>query len=113
MTRAPERGQRSADLSSQKILRALEDQDTSVMFDDPLEHDMVLNMGPQHPATHGVLRFSCASTAKRSSRRFPTSDTSTAGMKSSPGTSRTTSIFRTPTRSTNSPRSPTNAPTSV
>ena len=40
-----------------KILRALEDQDTNVLFDDPLEHDMVLNMGPQHPATHGVLRL--------------------------------------------------------
>ncbi|RPI65493.1 MAG: NADH dehydrogenase (quinone) subunit D [Ignavibacteriae bacterium] len=26
------------------------------MFEDPLENDMVLNMGPQHPATHGVLR---------------------------------------------------------
>lgn len=41
----------------QKILRALEDQDTSIMFEDPLENDMVLNMGPQHPATHGVLRL--------------------------------------------------------
>src|SRR6266571_9116680 len=41
----------------QKILRALEDQDTNVTFDDPLEHEMVLNMGPQHPATHGVLRI--------------------------------------------------------
>ncbi len=41
----------------QKILRALEDQDTNITFDDPLEHDMVLNMGPQHPATHGVLRL--------------------------------------------------------
>lgn len=40
-----------------KILQALEDQNTSVSFDDPLEHDMVLNMGPQHPATHGVLRL--------------------------------------------------------
>ncbi len=41
----------------QRILRALETQDTTVTFDDPLEHDMVLNMGPQHPATHGVLRL--------------------------------------------------------
>ncbi|MBI3004993.1 MAG: NADH dehydrogenase (quinone) subunit D [Ignavibacteriales bacterium] len=40
-----------------KILQALEDQNTSVSFDDPLESEMVLNMGPQHPATHGVLRL--------------------------------------------------------
>ncbi len=47
----------SAAEAKQKILKALEDQDTNVTFDDPLEHDMVLNMGPQHPATHGVLRL--------------------------------------------------------
>jgi NADH-quinone oxidoreductase subunit D len=39
-----------------KIYKELLDRDTSVLFDDPLENDMVLNMGPQHPATHGVLR---------------------------------------------------------
>ena len=40
-----------------KILQALEDQHTSLTFTDPLENDLVLNMGPQHPATHGVLRL--------------------------------------------------------
>src|SRR5574341_1206730 len=38
------------------ILAALEDQDTTVTL-DALENEMVLNMGPQHPATHGVLRL--------------------------------------------------------
>jgi NADH-quinone oxidoreductase subunit D len=44
------------DRRQEKIYAKLLDKDTSVIFDDPLENDMVLNMGPQHPATHGVLR---------------------------------------------------------
>ncbi len=40
-----------------KILEALENEHVSITFDDPLENEMVLNMGPQHPATHGVLRL--------------------------------------------------------
>jgi NADH-quinone oxidoreductase subunit D len=43
-------------LRQNKIIREVQDKDTLVMFEDPLENDMVLNMGPQHPATHGVLR---------------------------------------------------------
>jgi NADH-quinone oxidoreductase subunit D len=40
-----------------RILEALENEHVTVTFDDPLENEMVLNMGPQHPATHGVLRL--------------------------------------------------------
>ena len=40
-----------------KILEALENEHTAITFNDPLENEMVLNMGPQHPATHGVLRL--------------------------------------------------------
>jgi NADH-quinone oxidoreductase subunit D len=47
----------SSDTERSRILQALEDQDTSVILDDALENQMVLNMGPQHPATHGVLRL--------------------------------------------------------
>jgi NADH-quinone oxidoreductase subunit D len=45
------------DSRKSQILAALEDQDTTVVLDDALENEMVLNMGPQHPATHGVLRL--------------------------------------------------------
>jgi NADH-quinone oxidoreductase subunit D len=40
-----------------KILHALETEDVRAYFDDALENQLVLNMGPQHPATHGVLRL--------------------------------------------------------
>src|ERR1039458_9795027 len=41
----------------QRILEALMSKDTTISMDeDALEHEMVLNMGPQHPSTHGVLR---------------------------------------------------------
>lgn len=43
-------------LRQTKIIREVMDKDTLAMFEDPLENDMILNMGPQHPATHGVLR---------------------------------------------------------
>jgi NADH-quinone oxidoreductase subunit D len=40
-----------------KILKALETDDVKAYFDDALENQLVINMGPQHPATHGVLRL--------------------------------------------------------
>ncbi|MEJ2495052.1 MAG: hypothetical protein P8Y79_12075 [Ignavibacteriaceae bacterium] len=40
-----------------KIIQALLDTETDITVDDALENEMVLNMGPQHPATHGVLRL--------------------------------------------------------
>ncbi len=40
-----------------KIIQALLDADSDISVEDALENEMVLNMGPQHPATHGVLRL--------------------------------------------------------
>ncbi len=39
-----------------RIIEALLGADSDISVDDALENEMVLNMGPQHPATHGVLR---------------------------------------------------------
>jgi NADH-quinone oxidoreductase subunit D len=39
-----------------KIVQALLNTSTDISIDEALENEMILNMGPQHPATHGVLR---------------------------------------------------------
>jgi len=44
-------------LGQEKILRALESDDVRGHFEGSLDNQLVLNMGPQHPATHGVLQL--------------------------------------------------------
>lgn len=56
MDKQLELSERIHGLRQSKIYKELLSKDTSIQFEDPLENDMVLNMGPQHPATHGVLR---------------------------------------------------------
>lgn len=52
-----EKSQLKSNGKHSKILQALETEDVRAYFDDALENQLVLNIGPQHPATHGVLRL--------------------------------------------------------
>ncbi|MEZ4823503.1 MAG: hypothetical protein R2942_14315 [Ignavibacteria bacterium] len=47
---------RKPEIKNQRSSKHLETEDSSVSFSDALDNEMVLNMGPQHPATHGVFK---------------------------------------------------------
>lgn len=54
--RTKEAVERLNQIRQEKIYHELMNGETSIKFEDAIENDMILNMGPQHPATHGVLR---------------------------------------------------------
>jgi len=43
--------------NDEKLLKVLLKDDPDITIEDALDNEMVINMGPQHPATHGVLRL--------------------------------------------------------
>lgn len=70
------------DIKKTQILQALESEDLSATFDDALDNEMVLNMGPQHPATHGVLRLLLSLDGETVKNAYLSLAIFTEGMKS-------------------------------